>query len=319
MTPKSLYSILQFGYAPLSSYDFEMLKNDQEVKEALRNSVIYIIAKRPLIQFVNIEIDNDNRTLNFDLHREDIKEDVKCVFPFDENPELKFGDEVIIHLGSQTNDPKITHGIKFFNENEDFLFWASPERFLYLSSQELIKLYTSKDTKEFMSFKVLYVGKCTDEHIFKRFEGHHALQRILIEERIINKQYDKSHEFVIIPFEFLDNREITVYGSENIEDLVDQIENPKKIIEQKKIALDVEKALIKCLDPRFNKEKFNSYPKSIDGLYKEKLERIVYQIRENILLEYDHGTFVGDLALNKGSFIGISGLDAELFGVEKKA
>jgi hypothetical protein len=319
MTPKSLFSILQFGYAPLSSYDFEMLKNDPDVKAALQRAVIYIIAQRPLIQFVNIEIDNEARVLNFSLHRDDINENVECAFPFDENPELNFGNEVIIEFGSHTDDPKITHGIKFYNGNGDFLFWASPERFLYLASQELIKLYTNINPKEFMSFKVLYVGKCTDEHIFKRFEGHHALQRILIEERIINKLYDKSHEFVIIPLEFLDNREISVYGSDNIDELVDQIENPNKLIEQRKIALDVEKALIKCLDPRFNKEKFSNYPKSVDGLYNENLDKIVYQIRENILLNYDDGTFIGDIVLHRASFIGVSGSEAELFGIVKKA
>lgn len=73
MDKHNLFSILQFGYPPLSAYEFEHLLNDIDIQNTLKNSVLYIIARRPLIQFDDYILNKDERTISFNLSRSDLK------------------------------------------------------------------------------------------------------------------------------------------------------------------------------------------------------------------------------------------------------
>lgn len=211
------------------------------------------------------------------------------------------------------------HGFKFFDKiTGEGLLWFNPEKFLYAVSHNLFEADVKGNVIDFMTFEVLYVGKCTDEPIFKRFKNHHALQQILINESIITHEYQNSHELVILPFEYQDNSFIKTYDGSNIEDL---ISNQQKIanISNKSIALDEEKALIKCLNPKYNSVKYKSYPKSADGLYNEDLGVITYSFAENLRLKYAEGSILGNVnpCDPSVSFIGVQGNSAEVFNLEK--
>lgn len=318
MEKHNLFSILQFGYPPLSAYEFDKLRDDKEIQKALENSVLYIIARRPLIQFDDYVLNKDEKTISFNLSRADLKVKLACKF-YLESYEVLCKPNLKILNGSFTNDPMKIHGFQIFDgETGEGLLWFNAEKFLYAVSHNLFKADIKGNIFDFMTFEVLYVGKCTDEPIYKRFKNHHALQQILINENIITHEYQNSHELVIIPFEYQDNAIIKTYDGSNIEDL---ITDQQKIanISNKSIALDEEKALIKCLNPKYNSVKYKEYPKSSDGLYKEDLGVITYSFAENFRLKYAEGSILGNVNPYDPSvsFIGVQGQKAEVLNLEK--
>ena len=309
----NLFSTLQFGYAPLSAYEFDKLLNDKDIISALEHSLLYIIARRPLIQFRNYKIDNNNRIISFDLVKKDVKIPLHCKFYIDSYYDFKDKELRILH-GSFTPDITKIHGFKFYDaKTNDFLLWFNAEKFLWLVSHNIIKANIIGDMFDFLTFDVLYVGKCTDENIMKRFNGHHALQKILINEKIITEDYQHSHELVILPFEYKNNSFITMYDSSNIENIILDQQNIKNI-SNRTIAADEEKALIKCLNPKYNKTKYKSYPVSSDGLHNKNLGRKTYSFSENIRLKYDNGYILGNVNSFSPSvsFILVEGQNAEI-------
>ncbi len=317
MEKTKLLSILQFGYAPLSAYEFDKLLDDKETITALEHSVLYIIARRPLIQFKNYKIDNNNCIMSFDLTRKDVKTPLHCDFYLANYPDFKDKDLKILN-GSFTPDITKIHGFKFYDaKTDDFLLWFNAEKFLWLVSHGIIKADIIGDMFDFLTFEVLYVGKCTDENIMRRFNGHHALQKILINEKIITEDYQNSHELVILPFEYKDNTFLTIYDSTNIEDFFSD-QNTIKNISNRTIALDEEKALIKCLNPKYNTIKYKSYPVSPDGLYNTNLGLKTYSFSENIRLKYENGYIIGNVNCfdPSVSFIAVEGENVEVLNFQ---
>lgn len=313
MDKPNLSSTLQFGYAPLSAYEFDKLLNDQDIIAALEHSVLYIIVKRPLIQFNNYKVSKYNRIISFDLTRKDVNTPLHCDFYIDKYPEFT-DKELKIISGSFTNDSSKIHGFKFYDsKTNDFLLWFNAEKFLWMASHDIIKVDIIGNMFDFLTFEVLYVGKCTDENIMKRFKGHHVLQKILINENIITEDYQNSHELVILTFEYKDNTFITMYDGTNIENIFDDQNNIKNI-SNRTIALDEEKALIKCLNPSYNTIKYKSYPVSSDGLYNKNLGRKSYSFSENIRLKYENGYIIGNVNCfdSSVSFIGVDGENVEV-------
>ena len=47
-----------------------------------------------------------------------------------------------------------------------------------------------------ITYEVLYVGECVGEKLTQRFKAHHALQDMLIEEKVISPSFDKSEELI---------------------------------------------------------------------------------------------------------------------------
>lgn len=318
MENHSLDSILQFAYPPLSAYEFDNLRNDKDIQNALESSVLYIIARRPLIQFCDYKINNEDRTLTFNLSRTDVSSKLKCKFYIDSYEELR-GRKLKILSGSFTSDANKIHGLKFYDtETDTFLHWFNAEKFLYSVSHRFFTADIIGNMFDLLTFEVLYVGKCTDESIVKRFKSHHALQRILINENIITPDYSNSNELVILSFEYQDNAFIKIYDHSNLEEMFSDQQKVANI-SNKTIALDEEKALIKCLNPRYNTMKYKSYPISSDGLYNKNIGIITYSFAENIRLKYSQGSILGNVNPYDASvsFIGVKEGVAEILNFEK--
>jgi hypothetical protein len=64
---------------------------------------------------------------------------------------------------------------------------------------------------------------------------------------------------------------------------------------QKRIFLDAEKALIRAMTPKYNKELFKNYPVSKDGLYNDNFDTISYTFTDPITLVYETGEIQGGL------------------------
>ena len=76
---------------------------------------------------------------------------------------------------------------------------ANFDRLIQLNHNEIFNIRVLGDITPLITYEVLYVGQCVNQHIFSRFKAHHALQKILIKEQIIPKDYDKVNDLLLLP------------------------------------------------------------------------------------------------------------------------
>ena len=91
------------------------------------------------------------------------------------------------------------------------------EEILYCSSQGVGAFGCRDDAAPFLTYEVTYVGHCVGESLTKRFKAYHALQKMLIHEKLISKEYSNSDELMILPF-YSSADTISVFTGETKED-----------------------------------------------------------------------------------------------------
>lgn len=320
---------LKLSYSPMTIYEFNQIKSSEtfapDIFEALKTTKIYIIAKRklPIMEFA--EPFSPNK-VTIKVKNEDEDNYLRFSFSKKYNKDL-FGEGITrIKLGSNLqrckdwyaggfnprNDKFPFQAITFYKGNGEFFLNANFDRFWYLHSNNSIKLSDFEGNIEpFITYEVLYVGKYDNEHIFYRFKHHHALQDLLIKEKIIPKDYDKANDLMILPF-YVENEVITLLNDESFKkELMNSLIGQFPFSNQN-IILDAEKALVNALSPKYNKVKFKSYPKSKDGLYNKKLSLINYSIREDIILRYGENYIRGDVKGLNLTVLSVDGNDFQI-------
>ena len=285
----SIQSILKLGYAPMTLFEFNHYAKDDDVVRYLSSVSLYIIARRNLP--VMSLLDSSTSGIKLSVTMSDVESNLEIMMLQKDNDGL-FGTEGIDRIGTGSNikdQPTKFQSISLFRKSGDEsinVLNASFDRLIHLHSNGQIRLRVKGDITSFLSYTVLYVGSCTKEHIFKRFKSHHALQRVLVEEEIIPPNYDKANELLLLPFGINSEVISNLTMSNNEDDFVDALMGNFRFGHQE-ISLDCEKALVKAMSPRYNITKFSKYPKSSDGLAPHQIDRVVFEIRENILLCYD--------------------------------
>lgn len=294
----------------MCNYDFTILKSDEDVQHILRESKIYIIAQRPVISFENIKPDKTNTAITFEIHQKGNPNILTCSLPFFQpaiakNEQL----EILLYMGSNDPENKIIsppfnniHGIKFLETDGkeiDFLIWFTPEKLLQNYWKGLIKCKIEGDIKDFLNYSVHYVGKATEQDIWKRLSGHNTLQDILSLEYPFTYGDLPTHEICLLFLKFKGNIEFQSFGPNSDMNAF----NGNQTAEQRTIFLDAEKALVKSMQPKYNKELFKNYPKSTDGLFKDNFDAISYTFIDPIKLVYDEGTIEGGLTPIGGDMI----------------
>lgn len=307
----NLNNWLKLSYSPMTIFEFKQAKSletfDFDIFEALKSTKIYIIAKRklPIMEFAE---PFSKKKITIKVKNEDEDNYLKFSFSKKYNKGL-FGEGITkIKIGSNlqrclewyaddfipSNDNLPFQSVSFYKGNNKFFLNANFDRFWHLHSNNRIHLSDFEGKIEpFITYEVLYVGKCDDEHIFDRFKQHHALQDLLIEENIIPKDYDKVNDLMILPF-CVESEVITVFNGKSAEKEFMESMLGQFSFCNRNIVLDAEKALVNALSPKYNKVKFKSYPKSKDGLYNKKLSLINYSIHEDIILRYGDNYIRGD-------------------------
>lgn len=314
MDRKSIINQLKLAYSPLSNYEFNLLKNDKVIEKIIEDASIYIIAQRQVLSFENVILNQEELQLEFEIHQRNNSNILKCKFPYLQEAIGASGDKEIA-LAINTIDPNFqksdfpvnnAHGLSLLeveNNNGDgpkFLVWFSPEKFLQNSWNKSIESEIKGDIRYFTTYQVHYVGKATKQGIFKRLTGHSTLQEILSVEYPLQYGELPTHEISLLLFKFHDNLEIKSFGvNSNIDEMVASIMG-KNRLDQEKIFLDAEKALIKAMQPKYNKEMFKRYPVSRDGLYKENYNTILYTFKDPIILDYSLGEIEGGLTPHLG-------------------
>lgn len=314
MERKSLFNQLELGYAPLTAYEFSIVKNDELIGRALEYASLYIIAQRPVITFENVNVDLYSYCLIFEIHQKDNPNILKGKLPLiqkavgsNENDTIAVAFNYFDKSIQQKKIPMFNlHGfslVQVIGEENKFLLWFSPEKLLQNWWKGNIDCELEGDFRSFTKYKVHYVGKATKQSILKRLTGHSTFQDILSLESPVTDKQLPANEIVILPFEFQDNLEFQVFGEESsIQSMASALagENYPK---QEKVFLDAEKALIKAMLPHYNKELFSKYPVSRDGLYDSNYNSVVYTFIDPITLKYNEGEICGGLSYLGGDSI----------------
>ena len=137
MNRKSLLNQLELAYAPLTAYEFAVVKNDKAIERALEKASLYIIGQRPVITFENVIPDTKVYQLNFEIHQKGNLNILKCKLPFDQeifglmednvvDVAFNYLDKTINQVGQPFNN---IHGfslVKHRKEGKEFLIWFSP-------------------------------------------------------------------------------------------------------------------------------------------------------------------------------------------------
>lgn len=319
MNQKRLINQLELAYAPLTAFEFAKIKDDILIEKALEQASLYIIAQRPVITFENVFCSIEPNLINFEIHQKGNMNILKCVLPLNQSVFGSTNEDLIaVSLNyldkskKQYSQPfNNIHGfslLKFQNRKKEFLIWFSPEKLLQNWWKGHIQCNINGDFKSFIKYKVLYVGKATKQSILKRLSSHSRFQDILSLETPVTEKQLPANEIIILPFEFQDNIQIQIFDTDNDDDSNEIVSAllGKNIPKQEKIFLDAEKALIKALKPNYNKEMFNNYPFSKDGLYNENFDSIAYTFVDPITLTYNNGEICGKLSQFGGDTILIS-------------
>lgn len=306
MNRKSLLNQLELAYAPLTAYEFAVVKDDKLIDRALEKASLYMIGQRPVITFENVTLDTSEFQLNFEIHQKDNPNLLKCQLPLDQEIFGLIEDNVVgiaFNYLDKSIEPETPpfqniHGFSLLRHTAnqmEFIIWFSPEKLLQNWWKRLIDCEIEGDWKSFTNYRVHYVGKATKQSILKRLTGHATLQDILSLEASVTKKQLPANEIVILPFEFQENLQIQSFGDEiDTKDMVASFLG-ENYPDQKKVFLDAEKALIKAMKPSYNKELFNNYPVSKDGLYNDNYNAISYTFIDPIVLTYEEGEIRGGL------------------------
>jgi len=305
MNEKRLFNILQLAYSPLSNYDFAMVKDDPIISNFINSGKIYMIVQRPILSFENFTFDLTNQKspiLTFEIHQEGTNNILECRMPlYQKKLDLNNDRHLEIALNYTYPEPVDLPDTPPFNglanfvvksERNDF-YWFSPEKFLYHYWRYAIDAEIEGTISDFSAYQVHYIGKATDQDVIQRLTGHSHLQDILSLEQPFHYGSLPTDEIAILFFEFQDNMFTNTFDSEDdIKEAVDLMMGNMPF-NQTTIYLDAEKALINAIKPKHNRQLYNKYPKSKDGLEKHNLKVYSYSIHDPITLNYPDGQIKG--------------------------
>lgn len=290
---------LRLTHAPISIKDFNRIKKalvlEPELwreKERLDKASIYIIGKREVPVFVpRREISNESCLI---LDVEVGKASFRIFIHACTNSKYSLNGFAGIKTEPEGLEKAQKVWLFAFNDkgevvsNIGFTF----DELIYYCRNDLFHITMQGEFTTALTYEVLYVGKSVEEKLTQRFKAHHALQDMLIEERVISPSFDKSEELILMPFT-IDSHMCTMltgFSQENDwkKALIGDFD-----VTTNQISLDAEKALVHSMNPKYNRIRFKNYPFSKDGLYKSDASVFCYSIAENMILKYDAGNIIG--------------------------
>jgi hypothetical protein len=323
MKHSAFITYLSLAYPPISNYDFTFIREEKVVQEYLSRSQLYMISHRPKLVFDNVSIDSDEN-ISFEIRQETTNYKIHGILPVRQTAFLaNIYDENYVELGSYNKEYKFGNppynnldGFKFYDKDEKFISWLTPERLIYDYYHDTIEVSGLDGWRELFKYKIHYIGKSTDQDIWQRLTGHETLQDIISKEFPLQFGSLPTHEITLLLF--------SINAAENFE-IIGSFLNPQKLgkslgktitttlfnlkafPEDRDIFVDAEKVFVKLLDPDYNIIKFKSYPKSKDGLYKEKYDVFSYKLRDNIILVCNGVEILGSTEDNESDTIQIIG------------
>lgn len=198
---------------------------------------------------------------------------------------------------------------------ETLVFATTPDDILMRRGRRNAVVEGFDNYRDLTKFDMLYVGIAKEnQDSFSRLveRGHKSKADILALEPQRSPGARVSEETYLLFF-MVEPLVVTTFGgdAELDEDDLDFS------LPYHRVVADAEKAVINVFQPKYNREKYKSYPKGRDGLYKQGYTGYVYSIAEGFTFKTDFGDFKGarsseDLLMsNDADFIAVDGNNVE--------
>lgn len=282
---KHLISQLRLVYPPISNQEGDWLSEVEAVKEITKTSKFYMMGHREELFFIEEEFTPEG-CIQIKIKMGDI---ISPLISYNLNKEImhmvKHDMEIEAELGN-----KLIR-IRDSNNHENVLTWFTPDILLYLMWRRKIdvKVEEEFDFRVFTNFELYYVGISKENDSLTRLFNNAHKGRLSILTNGHPKTFGSriSDELVIFMFEH-------DYFNINVLSTIEEVEQEYSYISEEKLVIaDAEKAFINLLNTKFNKVKYNQFPKGEDGLYSEGLKNYIYTIKEDISFYTDDIQFNG--------------------------
>lgn len=319
MTKGILLNDLELGYAPLSAYHFAKFIKDKEFHGNVLDSHIYIIAQRREVTFSNFFFWEKDLELSFDIDQEDNSVTVRCLLPLiQENIARDKTKSIELRLHNRKSTPYKIVGPPFKGTqaftiqstnpatgNSKRLAQFTPDKLLQNYWKGHIQAKFDGDYSKILEYNVRYVGKSTEQNICERLSNHSTFQEILANQNPLSFQNIPSNEIMIMLFRVKDNNTIVKWGENATPEEMSDYLTKYTLPSDKAISLDAEKALIKHLQPDYNKILYKSFPGKGDLVNIDYHNLLLYGLSDPIRLIFKKGELAGNIDWSERDYISV--------------
>jgi hypothetical protein len=303
----------------MSAYDFSCLIRDKGFPQNVVDSHIYIIGQRREITFNDFNFISNKGIIEFTIKQKENPNILECTLPiFQKHIAINPKTGIDIKIANRSKKREEEHEFPFngtqaiiFEEVNDktnyrkLIIWFSPEKLLQNYWKGYIDMKIVGDFKKLLKYQVHYVGKSTEQNICNRLSNHSTFQQILINQDALTYGNIPSNEIAILLFRLKNNNSITKWDKHSTdEDMLNYLLK-YRLPSHKVVSLDAEKALIKHLNPKYNKVIYKSYPTKKDLLNKDIHNNILYSFNDPITLIYQDGQIKGSEYMNDRDYISV--------------
>ena len=246
---------LKLTFSPVSNYLGTNLWDDGEIHPLLSSSRLYMIARRAILLFEKLRLDQERGVVCFNL---------RCGQVYQQGLEWSCLKLIEKHLLSECVFEGGDNHFKFLksvNGNKPVVIgWFTPDKLLWLHSCGLTEIVGIKSIRPFWNFQLLYVGISKKEDSFSRLfkRAHNARTAILSTVDPVVPGARITDEVTLLFFD-INPIEARIIG--------DNSGSCPPQVEKEAFIADAEKALVHVLKPKFNRELYKNYPRGNDGLY----------------------------------------------------
>lgn len=297
--------------------DFSYLYDDIELKRIAKNASLYFILQRPCLIFRNLIY--SSKLIKGEVAQPYTENYIEFELPLYQKDVIE-SDEIMniqLHLAYNKSLKQENNLNDFIDviiikipEKKNFTKMLTPDTILQQYNKKAWQINLNGEINKLLEFDIKYIGHSVKQFIGKRIKSHSNIQRILTTTQPIQKGMQISKEICICLLEISEVSELKIIRP------YDSLENENlfKLPNKESIYYDAEKAFINFFSKSNkvtleNKDVYNSYPKSKNGLFDEKYENIIYSIKDDITFKY------GSQQLNNQNVIYV---DRKLKTVEKK-
>lgn len=283
-------------YPAMSAYEFDHFREEADVREHWSTSSLYMICQRPVMYFDDVIAENgvisglirqrgNEASLRFELD----------LIPG--RPYFGTTSEIMVEFGfyDVQSDPtppmRNVAAFKFFDSNEVFTGYLSPERLLfeYLHIRDFVRI--DGEIPALLRYQVHYIGKAQDQPIERRLRSHESFQRILSREFPMIAKDIPAMEVALLFFglDFASTALEIRIGDDDV--VVDSKDHPLSDEEvglalmdrpaerlRGPIVTDAEAYLINFMLPRYNRMRYANYPDIANGLRSHGFDEITHHV-----------------------------------------
>lgn len=304
---KVISTTLKLACSPLSFHDIAWAKNDADLLSAIRKSRVYMVAKKPRIDFCDVKF--VGHKIDFDLVSTCGR--VSVSIPANE-PIFKPSNKKTLVLDVGSKDAHIlaknevvtkTRGIKFYEiddafykkandkelkkclEDDSFVAWLSPEKLLFLYSNKMLRIPNFDKTKNFFwDYEVMYIGKVAHEIALKGHRHHESFLDILESE--IDDCEDIRDDIVLLFFDVVERDNSLLIGNATSINEFQVPLNGKNLPSIELLSVEAENVFVDKFKPKYNAVLFHPYVKGVGGVGDLDYDVVDFALNDNINLMF---------------------------------